>query len=40
MFELGIFKSVNEAKRNGWNKPIELGDFCVTKRKISFEIIE
>ena len=40
MFELGIFKSVNEAKKNGWNKPIELGDFCVTKRKISFEIIE
>lgn len=25
MVDLGIFKSVGEAKRNGWDKPLELG---------------
>lgn len=40
MFDLGIFKSVGEAKRNGWDKPIELGEFCVTKKKIKFEVKE
>jgi hypothetical protein len=40
MFELGIFKSVGEARKNGWNKPLELGEFCVTKKKIKFEVIE
>lgn len=40
MFELGIFKSVNDARKNGWNKPLELGEFCVTKKKITFKVIE
>lgn len=40
MLELRIFKSVGEAKRNGWDKPIELGEFCVTKKKIKFEVRE
>ena len=40
MHKLGIFKSVGEAKRNGWDKPIELGDFTVTKKKIRFRIVE
>lgn len=40
METLGIFKSVGEAKRNGWDKPIEIGKFCVTKKKINFEVIE
>lgn len=38
--ELGIFKSVNDARKNGWNKPIELGEFCLTKKKIRFRIVE
>lgn len=37
---LGVFKSVGEARRNGWDKPLELGDHCVTKRKIRFRIVE
>lgn len=38
--EMGIFKSVGDAKRNGWDKPIELGDFCLTKRKVRFKIVD
>lgn len=37
---IGVFKSVNDAKRNGWDKPLELGEFCVTKKKIRFRITE
>ena len=39
MVELGIFPSVGQAKKNGWDKPLEIGNFCVTKKKITFEII-
>ena len=37
MHAAGIFKSVGEARRNGWNKPIPDGyqHLIVTKRKIS-----
>ena len=28
----GIFKSVGEGRRNGWNKPIEKGTFKVGKK--------
>lgn len=38
--EAGIFKSVSDAKRNGWDKPIELGDFCLTKRKVRFKVVD
>lgn len=30
----GIFDSITEAKKNGWNKPITTGEWKLTKRKI------
>ncbi len=39
MVELGVFKSVGEAKRNGWDKPLEEGAFTVTKKKIRFRVV-
>lgn len=30
--ELGVFKSIKEGKRNGWNKPLELGDHLFKKK--------
>jgi len=38
MAEAGIFASVGQAKKNGWNKPIEAGLFIVTKKKIRIKI--
>lgn len=38
--DIGVFKSVSEAKKNGWDKPIEIGDHEVTKRKIRFRVVE
>lgn len=40
MAELKIFPSVGQARKNGWDKPLELGDHTVTKKKIRFRIIE
>lgn len=40
LHQAGIFKSVGEAKKNGWNKPIEFGDLMVTKRKIRIRVVE
>lgn len=40
LVKVGVFKSAGEAKRNGWNKPIEVGEYCVTKRKVKFIIIK
>ncbi len=41
MHHAGIFKSVGEARRNGWNKPIEQGfsHFRVGKRKLDIFIL-
>lgn len=39
MVDLRVFKSVGEAKRNGWDKPLVEGDFTVTKKKIRFRIV-
>lgn len=38
--EMGIFPSVGQARKNGWDKPLELGDFSATKKKIRFRIVE
>jgi tyrosyl-tRNA synthetase len=38
--EAGVFKSVSDAKRNGWDKPIETGDFCLTKRQVRFKVVD
>ncbi len=41
MHEVGIFKSVTEARKNGWDKPIDRGfqHLVVTKRKIHIWIL-
>ena len=41
MFQAGLFKSVSEARRNGWNKPIPSGfsDMRVGKKKIRITIL-
>ncbi len=40
MAELKIFPSVGQARKNGWDKPLELGDFSVTKKKIRFKVVD
>jgi len=39
--QAGIFKSISEARKNGWNKPIPPGftDLTLTKRKIRVTIL-
>ena len=32
LVELGFLKSSNEAKKNGWNKPLTKGDFFFKKK--------
>ena len=41
MHAAGIFKSVGEARKNGWNKPIPNGfqHLVVTKRKINVYVL-
>lgn len=41
MHAAGIFKSISEARRNGWDKAIAPGfqHFVVTKRKINIYIL-
>lgn len=34
MAKAGIFPSVSQARKNGWDRPIETGEFTVTKKKI------
>jgi len=38
MFKAGIFPSVGQARKNGWNIPICIGVWEVTKKKIKIEI--
>jgi hypothetical protein len=38
--ELGIFPSVTQARKNGWDKPIVLGKHVLTKNKIHVEIVD
>jgi hypothetical protein len=40
MAELKIFPSVGQARKNGWDKPLVVGDYTVTKKKIRFKVIE
>lgn len=41
MHAAGCFSSINEAKRNGWNKPIPDGysDYTVGKRRINICVL-
>ena len=38
--ELLLFKSSSEAKKNGWNKPLEKGDFFFKKKTYILRIID
>lgn len=38
--ELDLFKSSSEAKKNGWNKPLEEGDFFFKKKTYILRIID
>ena len=39
--KIGVFPSISQARKNGWNKPIPLGfsEFKVGKRKIMVSIL-
>ena len=34
MAKAGIFKSIGQARKNGWDKPLVVGEWTVTKKKI------
>lgn len=34
MAKAGVFPSVGQARKNGWNKPLVVGEWTVTKKKI------
>lgn len=38
--ELKLFKSSSEAKKNGWNKPLEKGDFFFKKKTYILRITD
>lgn len=40
MVKLGVFPSVNQAKKNGWDKPITLGEHILTKKKVRVQIVD
>lgn len=40
MAKAGIFPSVGQARKNGWDKPLTVGDFTVTKHKIRIRVVE
>lgn len=40
MAQAKIFPSVGQARKNGWDKPIEIGSWSVTKKKIQIEVTD
>ena len=38
MAKAGIFSSITQARKNGWDKPIEVGVWTVTKKRIKVEV--
>jgi len=38
MAKAGIFSSVGQARKNGWEKPLTVGEWCVTKKKIRIRV--
>lgn len=40
MVKIGVFPSVSQAKKNGWDKPIEIGKHVLTKKRIEVEIVD
>ena len=37
--DLGAFVSVGQAKKNGWDRPLELGTHTLKKKRIEFEVV-
>ena len=40
MKEVGLFNSVSQARKNGWDKPIEVGEWVVGKKKVKVKICQ
>lgn len=40
MAKAGIFPSIGQARKNGWDKPLTTGEWTVTKKKIRIRIEE
>ena len=38
MAKAGIFPSIGQARKNGWDKPLTIGEWCVTKKKIRIRV--
>lgn len=38
MAKAGIFPSVGQARKNGWNKPLVVGEWTVTKKRIKITV--
>ncbi|RYD63095.1 MAG: hypothetical protein EOP83_12980 [Verrucomicrobiaceae bacterium] len=36
---LKVFPSVGQARKNGWDKPITLGDHTLTKKRIRVRLV-
>lgn len=36
----GLFPSVSQARKNGWDRPIEVGTWSLTKKKIRVRVTE
>lgn len=37
---LGLFESVNQAKKNGWGKPVQAGDYWLNKKTLHLRIVD
>ena len=35
MHKAGLFKSISDARKNGWNRPIEQGKWVVGKKRVT-----
>lgn len=40
MAKAKIFPSIGQARKNGWDKPLEVGEWTVTKKKIRIKVID
>lgn len=40
MAKAGIFPSIGQARKNGWDKPLTSGEWTVTKKKITIRVEE
>ena len=39
MAKAGIFPSISQARKNGWDKPLTTGVFTVTKKKFRIKVV-